>query len=1193
MEADLGIDSIKRVEIMGVLHERFAAGAPAAGPEQLGELRTLQDIVSFVASGPAAGVTSAPAPAAAVSASVAGPSADEVSAALLDVVAGKTGYPAEMLELGMDVEADLGIDSIKRVEIMGVLHERFAAGAPAAGPEQLGELRTLQDIVSFIAGGPADATPAATAPAPAAAVSASVAGPSADEVSAALLDVVAGKTGYPAEMLELGMDVEADLGIDSIKRVEIMGVLHERFAAGAPAAGPEQLGELRTLQDIVSFIAGGPADATPAATAPAPAAAVSASVAGPSADEVSAALLDVVAGKTGYPAEMLELGMDVEADLGIDSIKRVEIMGVLHERFAAGAPAAGPEQLGELRTLQDIVSLIAGGPAEAAPAPATAPGAAATAVPAPVPADPEPPRIGRAQAALVTLPAPDELLAAYPESSAALLVDDGGELAPTLAARLQGQGWKVHVLRLPGVPQRVDGAVDHALTGWGVNELSARTGEIVTEGVSLVLDLCTKEPADWAEAVRRLAHTLLTAKHLVEPLTAGAANGRTAYTTVTRLDGAFGVTGVDEARTPLGGVAGLVKTLAVEAPRVFCRAVDLAPRLDADTAAELVLAETRDAATTPVQTGHDGTRRVTLTVGARAPHPEGAATEPVGPQDLLVVTGGARGITAVCVAELARRHRTGLLLLGRTPLVDEPAWARGVHDAAALKAAAVADLKAAGEKPTPKRVEEAYRTVTGCREIRETLEGLRAAGSDAHYLAVDITDPQAVAAALAPYRDRVTGLVHGAGVLADQLVAQKKASEIERVFAPKLTGLRAVTAALDEDTLRHVVLFSSVAGFFGNRGQSDYAMANETLNTWASAFKRRHPRARVTSLNWGAWDSGMVSPQIKAVFAERGIALIPRELGAELFAEQFAAAHADDVVTVLGPTTPLSEPDTAPATPVTVRRALAPLTGEAVLGDHVIGDAPVLPAALALGLAVGLAERVTGQEVRTVRDFAVHKGIVFDGTEPAALDVTLTPAPGEEGTVTAALRSETAGGPPRPHYAAVLDTTAAPQPAPLTGLPALGGGTAADGLYRDGTLFHGPSLRGLRRVLADEESRLVLECSLPEPPLADGAFSGHRYAPGAADLLLQAALVWVRRFRGTAGLPLSVGRAALHQPLPGSETFLVVVEPVAAPDGGPARLTVTACAPDGTVLTVWDEVSVISAPQLTDKFVGRPATETA
>ncbi len=303
-----------------------------------------------------------------------------------------------------------------------------------------------------------------------------------------------------------------------------------------------------------------------------------------------------------------------------------------------------------------------------------------------------------------------------------------------------------------------------------------------------------------------------------------------------------------------------------------------------------------------------------LTLGAEPAGPASDDVPALTADDLLVVTGGGRGITAACVTELARTGRPGLLLLGRTPLEDEPDWARDVAEPA-LKAAAAAHLKASGEKPTPKRVEQLSRAVTGAREIRQTLADVRAAGSTVEYLAVDITDPAATAAALAPYRERVTGLVHGAGVLADQLVAHKKASEIERVFAPKLTGLRVVSGALDAARLRHVVLFSSVAGFFGNRGQSDYAMANEVLNAWAASFKRRHPAARVTSLNWGAWDSGMVSPEIKAVFRERGITLIPQDTGARLFTEQFTAARAADVVTVLGPTTPCPHPSVPPSPP--------------------------------------------------------------------------------------------------------------------------------------------------------------------------------------------------------------------------------------------------------------------------------------
>ncbi|MFG2791825.1 SDR family NAD(P)-dependent oxidoreductase [Streptomyces sp. NPDC048419] len=1108
--------------------------------------------------------TAAQPPAPAAEPTTPGVDAAGVEAALLEVVGAKTGYPTDMLELDMDVEADLGIDSIKRVEIMGVMQERFGGGA-AAGPEQLAELRTLRDIVGFMANSSA---PTSVSAAPAATAAPAV---DAASVEAALLEVVGAKTGYPADMLDLDMDVEADLGIDSIKRVEIMGVMQERFGGGT-AAGPEQLAELRTLRDIVGFMANSSA---PTAVSAAPAGTAAPAV---DAASVEAALLEVVGAKTGYPADMLDLDMDVEADLGIDSIKRVEIMGVMQEKFGSGT-AAGPEQLAELRTLRHIVDFMAGTSA-ATGTQTTTPATVAADAPSP---DEQPGGgIGRAQAALVELPTPDRLVDAYPNGSGTLIVDDGSELATALAAQLTETGTRVHVLRLPGVAQRISGVKDHALSGWGVTELAEQMELVLADRISLVLDLSAAHQDDFTAGTRRLAHTLLVAKHAVEALNTAADAGRAAFVTVTRLDGAFGLTGVAEHLTPAAGVAGLVKTLAVEAPRLFCRSVDLAPELTAETGAALVLAEAQDAATDATQAGHDGTRRLGLGLAEQPLHPATGDVPALTSEDLIVVTGGGRGITADCVTELARRHRAGLLLLGRTPLEDEPAWAQGVEDSG-LKAAAAARLKASGEKPTPKRVEQLFRAVTGAREIRATLTEVAAAGSTVEYLAVDITDPAATAAALAPYKERVTGLVHGAGVLADQLIANKKASEIERVFAPKLAGLRTVADALDAENLRHVVLFSSVAGFFGNRGQSDYAMANEVLNAWASSFRQRHPAARVTSLNWGAWDSGMVSPEIKAVFKERGIVLIPVGTGAGLFTEQFDAERAGDVVTVLGPTTPLSEPERAAATgPVTVERGLDALPGDPIVADHVIGEAPVLPAVVALGWAIGAVERGTGTEVRQVSDFEVHKGIVFDDTRPEQLALTMTPA-GDQ--VQVAIRSTDAKGAVRPHFAAVVSPGAAPAPATVSGLPALGGGRDADGLYTDGTLFHGPALRGIRRLLAEDEARLVLQCELPELRPEGGAFGGSAFAPGTADLLLQAGLVWVRLFRDSASLPLGLARADLHHPLPDGAPFLIVVEPGQGSTSTTASLTITACAPDGTVLARFDGVRVVSAPQLAAKFI--------
>jgi acyl carrier protein len=185
-----------------------------------------------------------------------------ISALLLDIVSDKTGYPSEMLELDMDMEADLGIDSIKRVEILGALQDQ-APDLPEIDSEALAELRTLDQIIKYIEQQNSaivsdELTPVAVTPQ----VDSSAAdliseypitGTNSIEMKSALIEIVSDKTGYPAEMLELDMDMEADLGIDSIKRVEILGALQDQYP-GMAEIDADTLTDLRTLQQILDYI---------------------------------------------------------------------------------------------------------------------------------------------------------------------------------------------------------------------------------------------------------------------------------------------------------------------------------------------------------------------------------------------------------------------------------------------------------------------------------------------------------------------------------------------------------------------------------------------------------------------------------------------------------------------------------------------------------------------------------------------------------------------------------------------------------------------------------------------------------------------------------------------------------------------------------------------------------------------------
>jgi len=279
--------------------------------------------------------------------------------ALLAVVSEKTGYQAEMLELDMDMEADLGIDSIKRVEILNGIQEKMP-DLPPVNPEELSELRTLKQIIDHMSPGQEGGS---DIPSPAEAQKAVTATPIIEGVDKALfirilLDIVSEKTGYQSEMLELNMDMEADLGIDSIKRVEILNGIQEK-QPDLPPVNPEELSELRTLGQIVEHMTAEiQSGSTPVAVPPATDTTVSDSDI--DLPTLSRTLLEVVSEKTGYQAEMLELNMDMEADLGIDSIKRVEILNGIQERLP-DLPEINPEDLSELRTLEQIIEKMSQG----------------------------------------------------------------------------------------------------------------------------------------------------------------------------------------------------------------------------------------------------------------------------------------------------------------------------------------------------------------------------------------------------------------------------------------------------------------------------------------------------------------------------------------------------------------------------------------------------------------------------------------------------------------------------------------------------------------------------------------------------------------------------------------------------------------------------------------------------------------
>ncbi|MCU0586110.1 MAG: SDR family NAD(P)-dependent oxidoreductase [Desulfobacterales bacterium] len=291
-----------------------------------------------------------------------------------------------------------------------------------------------------------------------------------------------------------------------------------------------------------------------------------------------------------------------------------------------------------------------------------------------------------------------------------------------------------------------------------------------------------------------LAHAFELTRTLGADLGESARQGGAFFTTVTRMDGAFGFSGRPAAQPIQGALAGLAKTAAVEWPEVVCRALDVDPEtVDLTAAARTAAAHVLRRGPVEVGIGPGGLRTPVLVPEA---YPVGEM--PLQAGDAVVVSGGARGITAACALELARRVRPRLILLGRSPApAPEPEWMQGAAGEAEIKKALL-DQEFAGTAVRPADVERRLRQLLANREVAQTLAAIQAAGCPVRYYAVDVRREDEVSAALADARAQfgpIRGLIHGAGVLEDRLIIQKSKEQFERVFATKLHGFRALLAA--------------------------------------------------------------------------------------------------------------------------------------------------------------------------------------------------------------------------------------------------------------------------------------------------------------------------------------------------------------------------------------------------------------
>lgn len=572
------------------------------------------------------------------------------------------------------------------------------------------------------------------------------------------------------------------------------------------------------------------------------------------------ALVATVSERTGYPPDMLDPDLDLEADLGVDSIKRIEILGAVRDRLGLRlgdeTSTALVERLAAVKTLRAMAALLdehtsGGGDSAEAPDEKAAPAA-------------EPATIGRYVVDVESLPR--ALNGVVLAGRAFAIVPDELGVAAAVAALLEREGARARILEPGEALGEVDGLVH-------LETLVAAT----------------------PEAIRSL---FVRAKE--------ASRGGTEWVfAATGFGGRFGHHAHANGVPPsVGGASGMLKSLAREQPSLRVRAIDLDPADEPALLAEHVLRELL-ADERHVEVGYAGGERYRMVATPR-PASDSASTArlTIDGDSVVLITGGARGIAARIAIEMARRYRCTLELVGRSRAAadDEDDELRAAADATALRRILASRMNGAGPSG-PAAIEAQCRQILGAREVRATLAAIRSAGARVEYHAVDVRDDGAFGALideLTARHGRIDGIVHAAGLIEDKLIGDKTLESFDRVFSTKVSGALTLAAKLAEEA-RFFVLFSSVSSAFGNRGQTDYAAANDALDKLAHHLQRTM-RGRVLSVNWGPWrGAGMVSPELEREYERRGIGLIPLEAGVDRFFEELLEGRDPQVILSAAP----------------------------------------------------------------------------------------------------------------------------------------------------------------------------------------------------------------------------------------------------------------------------------------------------
>ncbi|TWT92487.1 Erythronolide synthase, modules 5 and 6 [Neorhodopirellula pilleata] len=1040
-----------------------------------------------------------------------------------------------------------------------------------------------------------------------------------------LFDLVVDLTGYDPEIIEFDADLEAELGVDSIKKAQLIGEMVQ-WADIAIDIHAMPLAKFETLNDIVGLLAEGPILAKTTSNHQSALDGLTDDVDGaffhespsdppvrqaaPDLESLHRLMIDLVVDQTGYDESIIDMDADMEGELGIDSIKKAQLLGELEQQYQLQSLRDSNLSLADFSTLGSIRDFVwkqlTGGPDETSNRTLQKKNESDSAV-ATVSASIPVPSAGTHRFEIRTHLAPRlGGVAEQPRWYGPAVVVGRNVIADAILAR-----WR----RDPESSIHPIHAIDSSLSA---DELETELDALWSGEVSPHLFITTPHDAESGWSVddpdawkTRRQSGLLNPFRVCQRWMQGRidlnAMPQSSLVTIVRAGGSFGfrplglsnqgIDSADSIAAESGGLAGLTKAMLIEA---WMRGHRDTPMLVIDPLTgsspdEVVDGVWRELAAPSYdeEVIIAGTTRMT-TIASYAPlhgNDSSSATQSpsITPKGAWVIAGGGRGITALTSMELAARYGLKLHLLGTAPVpqIDESMRRAAATDRGELRRRVMAQIQSKGGNPvtTWQKLEKAI-------EIDQTLQACHERSIDAIYHSVDVADAEAVKECLRRIREvdgPIRGVIQGAGAGQDARFDRKRPDKVEKCFRAKVDGCVSLAAATIDDPLEWFIGFGSISGRFGANGHTDYSAANDMLAKLITQLKRQRPQTRCVTFHWHAWgDIGMATkPEAKLALDMIGMEFMPAREGLQHFLDELE--HGGDLTEVLitdrryvrkffpegewvdrdqaaTATFPMLDPEghrqqTSPSS-TSYAITLNPTT-DRFLKEHLVHGRPTLPFVIAIEMLAEAARarhaEKTGEFLQVIacHDVRAHQSLKCLTDDAFAVELVPAGDESDRWTLVSDLRRRDGRlvQAARPHFSATIELGREADTDRWTREDLFEGHnfTVQPVVYQpnEAPVYHGPQLQCLREIgfdLSAGDDRVGIAVGLvvaPSPAHLAGEqrpLRGWSILPAAVDAVLYAAGCLAYRIGDRPNLPISFERIQVGRlPRPG-EVLRVVVE---------------------------------------------------